>query len=130
MQRQQIALLGRLNGDEAHGWSLHCLGDRLGIAVVVLVSLEKGLDVLRGDQANVVPEWLNLARDVMRARAGLEADKAGRQIDKPADKLVARYLDAHGDGAAFIEADEVEGVLADVETDRRDRIGGFLMCAS
>ena len=87
------------------------------------MTLEKGLDVLRGDQANVVPEWLNLARDVMRARAGLQADKAGRQIDKPAHKLVARYLDAHGDGAALVEADEVEGILADVEADRRDRIG-------
>jgi hypothetical protein len=27
-------------------------------------------DLLRGDQANIVPEWLNLAGDVMRARAG------------------------------------------------------------
>jgi hypothetical protein len=116
-ERQQIALLGRLNGDEAHSWSLHCLGDGLGIAVVVLVSFEKRLDVLGGDQANVVPEWLNLARDVMRARAGLQADKAGREIDEPADRLVARYLDAHGDGAALIEADEVKGVLADVEAD-------------
>ena len=53
----------------------------------------------------------------------VSADKAGRQIDKPADKLVARYLDAHGDGAAVIETDEVEGVLADVEADGSDRIG-------
>jgi hypothetical protein len=44
---------------------LHRLGDGLGIPVVVLVSLEEGLDVLRGDQANIVPEWLNLAGDVM-----------------------------------------------------------------
>ena len=31
----------------------------------------------------------------------------------------ARYLDAHGDGAALVEADEVEGILADVAADRR-----------
>jgi hypothetical protein len=89
--------------------------------------LRKGFTYCAGIRPNVVPEWLNLARDAMRARAGLQADKAGRrQIDKPADKLVARYLDAYGDGAALVEADEVESVL-DVEADRRDRIRGFLM---
>ena len=56
------------------------------------------------------------------ARASFLAE-AGRQIGKPADKLMARYLDAHGDGAELVEADEVERVLADVETDRGNRIG-------
>jgi len=59
----------------------------------------------------------------MRARAGLQADKAGRQIDKSADKLAARYFDVQGDRAALVEADEVEGVLTDVEADRSDGIG-------
>ena len=54
MQREQIALLGRLDRDEVHSRSLHGLGDGLGIAEVVLVSLEERLDVLGGDQANVV----------------------------------------------------------------------------
>jgi hypothetical protein len=74
--------------------SLHGLSDGLSIAEVVLVSLQERLDVLGGDQPNVVPEWLDLAGYVMRARTrpGLEAEKAGRQIDKPAEKLVARYI--------------------------------------
>jgi hypothetical protein len=38
-------------------------------------------------------------------------------------KLAARYLDAHGDGATLVEADEVEGVLANVEADGGDAIG-------
>ena len=59
----------------------------------------------------------------MRARAGLQAEKAGREIDKPAQQLAARYLDAHHDCAALIEADEVEGGLADIEADRGDGIG-------
>jgi len=73
---------------------LHGLSDGLSISEVVLVSLQKWLDVLGGDQPNVVPEWLDLAGYVMRARTrpGLEAEKAGRQIDKPAEKLVARYI--------------------------------------
>ena len=108
MQRQQIALLGRLDRNEVHGGPLHRLGDGLRIAVVVLVTLEEGLHVLCRDQANVMSECLDLARDVMRARASLQADKAGRQIDKSADKLAARYFDVQGDRAALVEADEVE----------------------
>src|SRR5262249_17503533 len=45
--------------------------ERHGIQVVVLVSLEERLDASRGDQANVVPVWLNLARDVIRASGPL-----------------------------------------------------------
>jgi len=56
----------------------------------------------------------------MRARARLQTDEAERQVDEPADKLVARYLDAHRDGAALVEADEMKGVLADVEADGSD----------
>jgi hypothetical protein len=89
VEGEKVARLGRLDRDEVHSRSLHGLGDGLGIAEVVLVSLEERLDVLCGDQVYVVAEWLNLARDVMRARACLEAEKAGGQIDKPADKLVA-----------------------------------------
>jgi len=98
--------------NEVHSRSLHRLGDCLGIAVVVFVSLEEWLDVLGRNQPDVVPECLDLARDVMRARACLEAEKAGRQIHKPADQLVARYLDARHDCARLVESDEVEGVLA------------------
>ena len=50
-------------------------------------------------------------------------DKARGQIGNAAHKLAARYFDAHGDGAALVEADKVEGVLADVDADRGDGIG-------
>jgi hypothetical protein len=40
VEREKIALLGRLDRDEVHSRSLHRLGDGLGIAVVVLVSLD------------------------------------------------------------------------------------------
>jgi hypothetical protein len=63
----------------------------------------------------------------MRAGSGLEADKAARQIDKSAHELIARYLDAQRDGAALVKTDQVEGVLADIEPDRGDGIGGLLM---
>src|SRR5215467_7128496 len=71
----------------------------------------------------VMPKWLDLAGYVMRARPGFQANKAGRQIDKPADELAWRYLEAHGDRAALIKADQVERVLADVQADGGDGVG-------
>jgi len=40
VQREQIALLGRLDRNKVHGRSLHRLGDRLRIAEVVLVAFK------------------------------------------------------------------------------------------
>jgi hypothetical protein len=84
MQRQQIALLRSLDGDEVHGRPLHGLRDRLGVAIVVLVALEERLDVLCWEEANVMPECPDLPGDVMRAAARFQADKATRHIGKPA----------------------------------------------
>jgi hypothetical protein len=56
MEQEKIALLRRLDRDKAHGWSLHRLGYSLRIAVVILVSFEEGLDVLRRDEANDMSE--------------------------------------------------------------------------
>ena len=56
VEREKIALLGRLDGNEVHGGPLHRLGDGLRIAVVVLVTLEEGLHVLRRHQAHFVPQ--------------------------------------------------------------------------
>jgi hypothetical protein len=67
VQREEIALLGRLDRDKVHGRPLHRFSDRLGIAIVVLVALEERLYVLGWDQAHVVPECVDLARNVMRA---------------------------------------------------------------
>jgi hypothetical protein len=58
-----------------------------------------------------------------RSGIGLQAEKAGRQIGEAARKLAARYLDAEPDSTALVEADQVEGVLADIETNRGDGIG-------
>jgi hypothetical protein len=41
VQREEIALLGRLDRNEVHDWPLHRLGDRLGIAIVVFCGLSE-----------------------------------------------------------------------------------------
>src|SRR5262245_17832916 len=121
MQRQQIALLRGLDGDKAHRWPLYRFRDRLGIAIVVLVALQEGLDVLRRDQAHVVSECLDLAGDVMRATTGLEPDQAALEVGKPACELTARNFGSQHDGATLIETDEVERGLANIDADRGDR---------
>src|SRR6266478_1244729 len=49
MQSQKIHLLWRLDRHKMHGWPLHGFRNRLRIAVVVLVTLEERLHVLRRD---------------------------------------------------------------------------------
>jgi hypothetical protein len=84
-----LCALGDLDGNELHRWPLHGLRDRLGIAIIVLVSLKECLDVLRRDQANVMSQGSDLPGDVVRAAAGFQADKATRHIGKPALQLAA-----------------------------------------
>ena len=75
-----------------------------------------------------MPKRDQLPAHVVRASAGLHADQAGRKISKAVLKLTARELRLEDDGAAFIEADQVENVLADIDADDGNLcagLGGF-----
>jgi hypothetical protein len=63
------------------------------------------------------------AADVVGARAGLHADEAARDICQPSLDLTARELQLQNNRAARIEADQVEGVLTEVDADSGDRGG-------
>ena len=69
MQSQQIHLLWRLDRHEVHGRPLHGFRNRLGIAVVVLVTLEERLHVLRRDQTHIVADRCKLPTDGNRFSA-------------------------------------------------------------
>src|SRR6476659_8397368 len=58
-----------------------------------------------------------LATKVMRTDAGLHADQARRHIGEPCFNLATRPLLTQHDCTTAIEADDVEGVLADIDTD-------------
>jgi hypothetical protein len=45
VQGLQVKLVDSLCGDESHRWALHRLGDRLGIAEIILLSLRIGTHV-------------------------------------------------------------------------------------
>jgi hypothetical protein len=63
-------------------------------------------------------EGLQLAVQVMRANAGFHANQARRHVGKPHFDLAARPLLPQHDRAASIEADDVERILANIDTHR------------
>src|SRR5262249_337908 len=95
-------------------------GDCFGIPIVVLVALEERLHVLRRDQSHVMTEGFELPADMVRSRTGLHADQTAWNIGDPPLELTARDLQLEGDRTAPVEADEVEGILAKINADRRD----------
>src|SRR5262249_36875934 len=123
MQSEQVHLFRSLDRHKVHCRPLHLLRDRLGIAVVVLVTFEERLHVLRRDQTNIVSKRGELAGDVMRAATGFHADQAARNVGKPAPKLSARALQLQNDRPALIEADKMETILAEIDADRADGSG-------
>lgn len=73
-------LLGRFDGDEAHGFARHGLADRLGVGGIRLAALDEGLNIGRRDQPNLVTKCCDLASPVVRTAAGLDADQTRRLL--------------------------------------------------
>ena len=82
MQRLQVQLIGGLRRHELHRRPLHRLGDRLGIAEVILLSLGIGTNILRRHQPGIVAKCPKFATEMMCADAGFHADQARRYIGK------------------------------------------------
>ncbi len=73
---------------------------------------------------------LKLPARMVRADAGLHTDQAGRQVGEPRNHLATGQLALENDVAIAIEADDVERILADIDTDRRHSICRFAGHAS
>src|SRR6516165_7637639 len=129
MQCQQIHLLRRLDRHKLHGRSLHRFRDCLGVAVVVLVSLEERLHVLRRDQTHIVTKSCNLSCDKMRAGTGFHPDQAARDVAEPPSKLMTGYLLLQNNRTALVEPNQMERVLTNVDADRADGCWCLLRCA-
>jgi len=56
----------------------------------------------------------------MGADAGLQAHETGSKVGEPNFDLSARQPFAQHDSAALVEADQVKGILADVDAERGD----------
>jgi len=85
------------------------------------VAFEQRLHILRGDQPRVMTKSRELSADVVSARAGLHADQTAWEIGKTPCELFSRGLQLENNCAALIEAHQMEGVLANIDTNRGDR---------
>src|SRR3954451_21018979 len=107
-----------LDRDEPHAGSLHRFADRLGIGGIVFVGLDVGLHVLRRDQSNLMPEPVQLACPKMGTTAGLEPNKAGREVGEEDQDLGSGQLSLENRTALPVGAVDLKRALGDVETDR------------
>src|SRR5262249_45751896 len=80
------------------------------------------LYIFGGHESGVVAEGFEPAAQVMGADTGLHADEAGREVGKPGFELAAGELLGQNDGAALVEAGEVEGVLSDGDAEVVDGV--------
>src|SRR6516165_9412656 len=100
-----------------------------GVAVVVLVSLEGRLHVLRRDQTRIVTKSCNLSCNKMRAGTGFHPDQAAWDVAEPPSKLMTGYLLPQNNRTALVEPNQMERVLADVDPNRADSFRCLLRCA-
>jgi hypothetical protein len=89
MQRLEIELVDRFDGDKLHGGSQHGFGDRFRVAEVVLLPLRIRSNIPGRHQPRVVAVRLELPAQVMRPNARLHADEAGRHVREPSLDLAA-----------------------------------------
>src|SRR5262249_52508334 len=120
VERLQVELLGGLGRDELHRRALHHLGDRLGVAEVVLLPPRVGPHIFGWHQPSVVAKRCEFAAQMVCANAGLHADETRRHGGKPGCYLATRPLLAQDDRATPIETHNVKRVLADIDTDHGD----------
>ena len=124
MHEQARLLLDVLDGHEAHVGPGDGFADGGGVGRVVLAAPAAhaiGGDELGRHQAHGVAELGELARPVVRARAGFHADEAGRQCGDEFEQLGARHCRAHQlSFAARIDAVDDEDRLCKIDSDGYD----------
>jgi hypothetical protein len=126
MEHQAALLLGRLGRDEPHGRPPHRFANGFRVGDVVLLPLDVGFYVGGRHQAHGVAERRELARPMMRRRAGLETDQAGRQFLKERQNVMALQLAADDHLPLSVDAVNLKNGLRDVESDRRDPLHVWL----
>jgi hypothetical protein len=99
-------LLRGFDGGEIHGRPLH----RLRIAIIVFVSLEERLHLLRRQEANVMPQCFDLPGDVMQPAF---QDRLGQFLNEKRHAIgVCNDLIAHFGRKGLALADAVNKCLS------------------
>lgn len=92
--------------------------DRLGVVVVVLLTLHERLHIDSWNDAWLMAELAQSTADEVRTQAGFHPDDARWQLLERLDQRQPLDLTAECDLAVSAEANEVEDFLADIDADR------------
>jgi hypothetical protein len=95
LEDHRRCLLGfAFHRDEPHGRALGRFADRLGVRSVVLLPLDERLDIVGGDQPDLVPQFADLAAPVMGTAACFHRHHALRLGSQERQQPIARELGA------------------------------------
>jgi hypothetical protein len=75
-----VLLLKRLDRHGSQAWTTSRFSDGSSIVAIILRPLSESNDVLCWDEDDVMAKLLELAGPVLRARAGLNGDRALREV--------------------------------------------------
>src|SRR5206468_9715292 len=92
---QRRLLVTALDRHEAHPRPAHRFADRFGVDRVVLAAFDVGLDVLRRDQHDLVPQSAQHPPPVVRGAASFQPDPRRRQLGNKLLYLTPSQLPAH-----------------------------------
>ena len=122
VQHHRGLLRDRLDRHKAHVRPNHRLADGLGIGRIVLVGLDEGANVLRGNQPYIMAKAAKFARPVVPTRTRLDTDQSFRKSCKEADDLRSAQSPAKDTPPITIGPVHLEYVFGDVEADH-GRVG-------
>src|SRR4029077_17099341 len=122
MKRQTALLLRRLGRHKPHVWPPYRFTNRFCVSCVVLMPFDIRLDIGRRHQAHGVTERLKFARPMMRRRAGLDTNEAGRQLLKERQHISSLQLTTKYHLTIRVNAMNLKDRFRDIETDSSNRL--------
>jgi hypothetical protein len=120
VQALHVELRLALELDKPHRRPGRRLGDRLRVAVVVLLRLHVGANVLRRHQPDLLALVAQPAAEVMRPTAGLHRHHAARQARRQLDDTLPLQAPSQDHPPAGVQTHHAAAVLTQVDSQNRD----------
>jgi len=119
VQRQYRLLSLALDRHCPEAWLLHGSPDRSRVSPIILISGDEGFDRTSGQELDLVPQFLELARPMLGSATGFHANYTACAIGKMFEELVALQLHAEDFTALVIYPVHLKDSLGDIDSDYR-----------
>src|SRR5262249_46505310 len=120
VDRLDILALHGLERHEAHVGPGHCLTDCLGVAAIILIAFDIGLDELRADEFHGVAQLLKLPRPILRTRARFHPNHTRWQLRYRLEQLTAGHALLNDDFAVLVYPMQLENTFGQINPECRD----------